>query len=433
MVAKITTPHTILRVLNYNEKKVMKGCAECIHAENFLHDAGKLNFYDKLERFKGLIVLNSRAKTNMLHISLNFDPSEKFSKEKLVQIAETYMGKIGFAEQPYLVYQHFDAGHPHLHIVTTNIRENGKRIDTYNIGKNQSQKARKEIEIAYGLMRAEGGRNEKNENVEAASVQRVSYGLSETKKSISNVLNVVINQYKFTSLAELNAVLKLYNVIADRGSEESRTYKNQGLHYRLLDEKGNKVGVPIKASSIYFKPTLQSLKEIFVQNQFSRLSYKSKLKIAIDWTLSKKTESISEFVFELQKERITAMIRESEQGFIYGITFIDHRNKTVFNGSDIGKMYSAKGIKERIAKSIQERTDSAAKLLERSSMQTLLLQKPAAGLSHSKQIKQDAHQKQDPKSVKQNLWELLMNRERNDLRIPFDFMKKKKKRQKPNL
>ncbi|MGI8583448.1 MAG: relaxase/mobilization nuclease domain-containing protein [Chitinophagaceae bacterium] len=38
------------------------------------------------------------------------------------------MDKIGFAEQPYLVYQHLDAGHPHIHIVTTNIQQSGKRI-----------------------------------------------------------------------------------------------------------------------------------------------------------------------------------------------------------------------------------------------------------------------------------------------------------------
>lgn len=34
---------------------------------------------------------------------------------------------------------------------------------------------------------------------------------------------------KTTSLPELNAVLNLYNVHADRGSEESRVFKNNGL------------------------------------------------------------------------------------------------------------------------------------------------------------------------------------------------------------
>ena len=45
----------------------------------------------------------------------------------------------GFGEQPFLVSQHLDAEHPHVQIVTTNIKQDGKRIDTFNIGSNQSK------------------------------------------------------------------------------------------------------------------------------------------------------------------------------------------------------------------------------------------------------------------------------------------------------
>lgn len=430
MVAKITTPASVLRALNYNEKKVTRGQAECIYAGGFLLPAKDLDFHHKLERFNKLIVLNTRAKTKTLHISLNFDPSEKISKEKLTEIASVYMSKIGFEGQPFLVYQHHDAAHPHLHIVTTSIQENGKRIDTFNIGRNQSEKARKEIERAFGLVKATDRKNQLQENITSVNVQRVKYGLSQTKRSITNLLSVVVNQYKFTSLAELNAVLKLYNVAAERGSEESKTYKNHGLHYRLLDENGNKVGVPIKASSIYFKPTLNFLEEKFAQNESLRLPFKPRIKTAIDWTLSKKTASINDFVLQLKKEKVTAMIRENEQGFIYGITFIDHRNKAVFNGSDLGKNYSAAGIKERITKNIQG-SKSVAPTLSEKSTQPMLLQKPITGLSNSNEL-QDSNQKQD-ETAKTTLWDLLMDREKNDLRIPFDLIKKKKKRRERKL
>ena len=36
-------------------------------------------------------------------------------------------------------------------------------------------------------------------------------------------------------------------------------------------------------------------------------------------------------------------------GLTYGITFVDNKNKTVFNGSDLGKAYSAKAISERFS------------------------------------------------------------------------------------
>ena len=47
MVAKITIPKSIEAALNYNEKKVQKGAAECLHAVNYLSEAKNMNFYQK--------------------------------------------------------------------------------------------------------------------------------------------------------------------------------------------------------------------------------------------------------------------------------------------------------------------------------------------------------------------------------------------------
>ena len=43
----------------------------------------------------------------------------------------------------------------------------------------------------------------------------------------------------------------------------------------------------------------------------------------------------------LKKARIDAVFRENEQGRIYGVTFIDHNRREVFNGSRMGKEFSA--------------------------------------------------------------------------------------------
>ncbi|RZM10842.1 MAG: relaxase, partial [Pedobacter sp.] len=270
MVVKITSPHSIKRALNYKEQKVLKGQATCILAEGFLMAPHNLNFYQKLERFTDLISLNERSKkSNTLHISLNFDPSEKFGPDKLEAIAKSYMHKIGFEKQPYLVYEHRDAGNPHIHIVTTNIQASGKRIDTFNIGRNQSEKARKEIETGFGLVKASRKLN-KGEVVRPEAVQRVNYGKSETRQSITNVLNLIIPHWKYTSLPELNAVLSQFNIIADKGVEGGRIQKYGGLIYRLLDDQGKKIGVPIKVSLIYSKPTLKDLESRFASNADKR-------------------------------------------------------------------------------------------------------------------------------------------------------------------
>jgi len=220
MVVRITSPHSLQRALNYNEQKCQQEKAVCIFAGNYLLEANQMNFHQKMERMQDLIARNERTKkSNTLHISLNFDPSEKMAAGKLTQIAQAYMKKIGFSSQPYLVYQHDDAGHPHIHILTTSIQPDGKRIDTYNIGRNQSEKARKELEKNFGLIPAQGKKAAQAAGIRPIDVQKVFYGKSETHRSISNVLNAVINHFKYTSLAELNAILRQYNVEADRGRE----------------------------------------------------------------------------------------------------------------------------------------------------------------------------------------------------------------------
>jgi hypothetical protein len=251
MVAKIIRNSSLSNSLNYNEQKVKLGDAQCINAVNYPKDLEHLNFYDKLHRLEHQAELNERVKANSVHISLNFADGDQLDQERLNAIAEMYMRMIGFGKQPYLVYEHKDAGHQHIHLVTTNIRADGSKIDMNNIGRNQSEKARKTIEVLYGLTKAEEQKPDQNQQQEfhRYGPPVVQYGKSGTKQQISNVLQYVTREYKFTSLGELNAILELYNVAADPGEKDSRLRQYKGLFYRALDEQGNKIGAPIKASA----------------------------------------------------------------------------------------------------------------------------------------------------------------------------------------
>ncbi len=135
MVAVIHASSSFRNALNYNEQKVKQQVAICLAAGNYPKDVQDLTFNQKLKRLQNQAGLNVKTKVNSVHISLNFDPSEKLSEEKLKEISETYLQKIGFAHRPYLLYHH-DSGHPHVHIVTTNIKADGTRIELHNLGKN---------------------------------------------------------------------------------------------------------------------------------------------------------------------------------------------------------------------------------------------------------------------------------------------------------
>jgi len=285
---------------------------------------------------------------NTVHISLNFAPGEDFETKKLQTIAKEYMSGIDFENQPYLVYRHNDAGHPHLHIVTTNIELDGKRIALHNIGKLKSEPTRKAIEKRFGLVPAES--QKKGLFIaKPVSISRLNYGKSETKRTIGNVLQHVLKNYSYTSLPELNAVLKGYRIVADRGAEESRIFKNRGLVFRVLDSSDNKIGVPIKASSFHFRATLNAIESKFETNALERKKHINSIRSAIDLTVLKMPDgSLDEVIKSLEKQGIITVKRENNEGRLYGVTFVDHRTKCVFNGSSLGKKYSVNGLLDRI-------------------------------------------------------------------------------------
>ena len=354
-------PHRLLDALNYNEKKVEQGKAEFLGAAGYLREASKLNFYQKLQGLENRNALNDRASTKTLHVSLNFDPKEKLSSATLFEIASAYMEKIGFGTQPYLVYQHQDAGHPHLHIVSTTIREDGTRIPTHNLGWHQSEKARKELEQTFGLIRAEDRTKKREAFIKSLAVKKIVYGKAETKQSIAAVVQQVLNHYRFTSLAEFNAALYQFGVLADRGKEGGRMYKYKGLVYRILDEKNEKIGVPIKASVLAFKPTLANLEKQFPINEKIREQYKQELITKIEECFFTASYTLQEMMDALHKRAVFTLLRRSAEGKIYGITFVDHQTGCVFNGSDLGKGYSAVAIQRRLTSySAGEKTISNA-------------------------------------------------------------------------
>ena len=444
MVAVVNFSSSLQSTLNYNENKLKENIAELIHAVNFGKATERLGFSDKFKRIKHQADLNDKSEKKFAHISLNFDPSEKLDKDTLKQIAETYMEKIGFGKQPYLVYQHFDAGHPHIHIVSTIIRNDGTRIKTHNIGKNQSEKTRKEIENVFELIKAETHRQKEVFQLKPVNALKVQYGKSETKRAITNVLDAILTTYKYTSLAELNAVLKQYNILADRGSEGSRIYKNNGLVYRVLDEAGNKVGVPIKASDFYNKPGLKFLQEKFTRNETLRQPHKQRVKNAIDLAFAKRpVKSIDELIKALQKEKIQLVLRQNDKGIIYGLTYIDHQNKCVFNGSDLGKQYSANAIQQRFNKvgEIKQENVEPQRQHEKVQQQETAHTAPAkihAASKHPSTTNKPQLQNESaisfeiPQNEKGVLQEL-MHPENNNEQLPQELKKQKRKRKRKRI
>ena len=111
--------------------------------------------------------------------------------------------------------------------------------------------------------------------------------------------------------------------------------------------------MPIKASSLPSKPTLKRLKEDFLRNERSRKPYQNRLKTQIDWVFHQHPKiSLQDLKSILRSKGIDLILRQNREGVLYGLTYVDHHTKCVFNGSTLGKDYSAKAMLERLENSM---------------------------------------------------------------------------------
>jgi hypothetical protein len=131
-------------------------------------------------------------------------------------------------------------------------------------------------------------------------------------------------------------------------------FANRGLLYSLIDDKGKRVGIPVKASAIYGKPTLAWLEKQFKLNEALRQPFKDSIKRTIDRALQSPGVTTPKLFSEmLRSQGIAVVFRTNAEGRTYGVTFVDNRTRVIFNGSDLGKAYSARSIQDRLSANIE--------------------------------------------------------------------------------
>ncbi|HEY4061193.1 MAG TPA: relaxase/mobilization nuclease domain-containing protein [Puia sp.] len=357
MFGKINRSSNIYWALSYNEQKLNAGKAECLLAENFVKDLDQLTRQDKLDRFHQRISLNERVIVNAIQISVNFGHDENIDNELMKTMARRYMDAIGFEHQPYLVYRHHDSAHPHLHIVTTPIQADGTRVNMGPAHIRESHRVTRQLEQEYSLARSTKAGQEDEVRFSVKNAQRVIYGEKPLKNSISDVLHTVVEQYKYTNLRELNAVLQLYNVKASRGEESSQVYQHRGLLYHAIDKEGKNVGKSLKASSFLFKPTLVNLEKKFALNETQRAELSERTQGIIDWTLAGRAPDWNGFREAMERDRISVVVLAEKKGGPEEIFFVDHITRSVFEGKTLGDKYLLETIRQRCSPEQPPRDD----------------------------------------------------------------------------
>ena len=248
--------------------------------------------------------------------------------KQLRKIACEYMERMGYGEQPYIVFKHKNISREHPHIVSMRVDEQGRKLP-------HDFEARRSMEILRDLER--------------------KYGLQPSVKGQELTDREGLRNYKCSSYGEFRTLLERFNVSVDErtGTVDGRNYA--GIVYGALTGDGYGTGTPFKSSKIGKDVGYKALQTYYAKSK-ERLKEPGaldRLRRTVRDTMSPHNTR-EEFRRLLKAENIDTVFRVNPVSRIYGVTFIDHNDGIVANGSVLGKEFSARVFNELFPTSQKE-------------------------------------------------------------------------------
>ncbi len=338
MVAKISIGSSLYGALAYNSEKINREEGRLLGANKIILPAeGQIDIRRIAENFNAFMPKTGKTKKPVLHISLNPHPDDKLTDQDFEILAREYLEKLGFGEQPFIIYKHADIARHHIHIVTVNVNEQGKRLNQDFLFR-RSKRITTELEEKYNLHKAQ-----REKITPDMPIKKIDPS-DDIKRQVANTVKMVCMRYKFKTIGEYNAVLSLYNVKCEQTDGRVNGREYHGLVYFATDDEGKVIANPFKASRLG-----KFASRTAVEGRFER----AKDKIDITPTRRRVSDVLAQsrskeaFISGLKERNIDIVFRYTEDGRIYGVTFIDHNTMTVLNGSRLGKQFSANAFNER--------------------------------------------------------------------------------------
>jgi len=235
--------------LRYNLEKVDKEVAVVLD-----HSFASISEKSILKEVQMIRVLRPNLQKYFYHTSINFPPSEDLPNGKMKEIGQNYLEAMGFNQHQFIMFRHFDADHPHLHILVNRIGYDGNVISDSNDFA-RSEKVLRDLEIKHRLTQVVSSKvaheraMTKNElemmkRTNTPSVKMKLQVLVKDALKMRAGLSSKITTEQFIQMLESKGVHLLFNQ-ASTGHISGISYSHQGLIV-----KGGKLGNDFKWNSI---------------------------------------------------------------------------------------------------------------------------------------------------------------------------------------
>jgi hypothetical protein len=194
--------------LLYNLKKLDEGLARVLDSS-----FTGVNVNEIMREVALVKMLRPNLQKYFYHTSLNFPPSEDLADEKIKAIALEYLDAMGFGGNQYMIFRHFDADHPHAHILVNRIGYDGGVVSDSRDYARCEQVLRK---------------LEKKHRLTEVISSRMAQERASTKNELEMMQRTGIPSDK----------IKLQVILKDILTSASRTRLNTSEFVRLLESKG---------------------------------------------------------------------------------------------------------------------------------------------------------------------------------------------------
>jgi len=302
MIVKILGKSKTFRAVRYNTNKVEKNKGELLKVSGFgaLEGLSEIKPHDYINYLSSLAARNKRVVYPQFHAMIS-PKGRSLGKEELVTLSQDWLKGMGYGNQPYLLIFHKDTNNNHIHMVSSRVDREGKKIsDRY-------EKIR-----AYRVLNKLIGKDEKI-NAEKALSRALQYHFSTPAQFL-----MIVEKQGYTIALE-NGLYKISKFGEQVGSvDQSRLTEHISVDKLSQKRKQQLKQIFERYRAITDAKGYPIREKLPGGGQGRLLGYSSLLceKLSSSFGL--------QFVFHFKDDKPP-----------YGYTIVDHSGKNVFKGGEI--------------------------------------------------------------------------------------------------
>ncbi len=298
-----------------------------------------------------------RLKNIAFHMSVN--PSEtdrKLSEKEAVAFIDEIMKGLGYAGQPYRIYEHTDILRKHYHVVSCRATQQGKKVqDSYERMKLRT--LLKGLQNKYGfevvLNEAELARKEERQQRKEAREKAIPAPIKNINKETQRkrddfvrpfsrkrpepVTQQLTEAYKDAMRWHFSTFEQLQSLMQRRYNIEIGIQKNETEGTVFM--QGTKPSGDLLTPMIFEKELgLKLLKEIEEKTRSEKMSQRKEQRVRLEklaMAVAENSDNYKEFLETMQKKGVWVVLSwQKDMDKPFGVTYLDRATRCAWKGSE---------------------------------------------------------------------------------------------------